>query len=95
MTSSQLEPTLRPATEADLPFLLELRRQTITPHQLASGADASERTQRKRLLYRFECAQVVEHDGAPVGIPARRLYERLGFVVVSEGRHELEMRLPG
>ena len=25
--------------------------------------------------------------------PARRLYERLGFVVVSEGRHGFEMRL--
>jgi ribosomal protein S18 acetylase RimI-like enzyme len=139
--------TLRPATEADIPFLLELRRQTMTAHQVASGAEASERERHERVLYRFECAQIIERDGAPVGIfkltrdakdwhlvqiqltpalqshgigrrliekviaeasaaqaslrlnvlrsnPARRLYERLGFRVVSEGNHDFEMRLP-
>lgn len=68
MTSSQLETTLRPATDADIPFLLELRRQNITPHQIASGAEATERERHERVLYRFDCAQVVVRDGAPVGI---------------------------
>lgn len=52
--------SLRPATEADIPFLLELRRQTMTAHQLASGAEAPERERYERVLYRFECAQIIE-----------------------------------
>ena len=60
-------PQVRSATAADVPFLLELRRQTMTPHQLASGAEASERERQERVRYRFECAQVLELAGRPVG----------------------------
>lgn len=137
---------LRPATAADVPFLLALRVQTMTQHQLASGLQVSAREQEERVIHRFECAQVVEVEGQAAGIlkvtrdgldwhvvqlqllpalqsrgigrrllegviadarsagaclrlqvlranPARRLYERLGFVVTSEGEHEYSMLL--
>lgn len=137
---------LRPASAADLPFLLALRVVTMTPHQLGSGVSVSTREQEERLHYRFECARVVEVEGQPAGIlkvtrdgldwqvvqiqllpelqsrgigqrllegvmaearaagarlslhvlrsnPARRLYERLGFVVTEEGAHEYTMQL--
>jgi GNAT superfamily N-acetyltransferase len=58
---------LRPAVDEDIPFLLELRRQTMTEHQLASGADASERERHDRVLYRFECAQIIEQGNVPIG----------------------------
>lgn len=59
--------TLRPATPEDIPYLLELRRQTMTPHQVASGAEASEQERHERVHYRFDCAQLIELDAQPVG----------------------------
>lgn len=135
----------RPASEADIPFLLELRRRTMDDYLRASGADASENAHRERLLYRFDCAELLLVDGEPVGLlkvdrgerewkliqiqlspavqgkgigaqvlnelidaarqagvdmvlsvlkanPARRLYERLGFVIEAEDAHEFFMR---
>jgi ribosomal protein S18 acetylase RimI-like enzyme len=67
MTPDALAVTLRPATDADLPFLLALRRETMTAHQLASGAEASERERLERVRYRFDCAQIIERDAQPVG----------------------------
>lgn len=137
---------LRPATAADIPYLLELRRQTMTAHQLASGVEASEQERHERVQYRFDCAQIIELDARPVGTfkvtrdgldwhlvqiqltpslqgqgigaalirqlmvearaagaslrlnvlhanPARRLYERLGFRITSEGEHDYVMHL--
>lgn len=138
--------THRIASEADIPFLLDLRRETMDAYLRASGADASEDAHRERLLYRFDCAEVLLADGEPIGLlkvarggrewkviqiqlsptvqgkgigaqvlnelidaarqadvnivlsvlkanPARRLYERLGFVVQGEDAHEYFMRL--
>jgi hypothetical protein len=34
--------TLRPATEADVPYLIALRERTMTDHQVASGAVPSD-----------------------------------------------------
>ena len=51
-----------------MPFLLALRVQTMTQHQLGSGLVVSAREQEERLQHRFECAQVVEVDGQPAGI---------------------------
>jgi NAD(P)-dependent dehydrogenase (short-subunit alcohol dehydrogenase family)/ribosomal protein S18 acetylase RimI-like enzyme len=59
--------SLRLATIEDIPYLLELRRQTMTAHQIASGAEASERERAERVLYRFESAQIIERDGAAIG----------------------------
>lgn len=58
---------LRPATDDDIPFLLELRRHTMTAHQVNSGAEASAREREERVLYRFECAQIIEYEGEPAG----------------------------
>jgi ribosomal protein S18 acetylase RimI-like enzyme len=149
MTSARPLPvTLRPATEADVPFLLALRAQTMTRHQVASGLVPTEQAQLERVRVRYECAQIIESSGEPAGLfkvsrdgsewqliqiqlapelqgqgigerlirdliaearargatlklhvlhpnPARRLYERLGFRVVSNGEHEYEMQLLG
>jgi ribosomal protein S18 acetylase RimI-like enzyme len=61
--------SLRPASDADVPFLLALRKQTMTEHFVAaSGVVPSDEDQRARVLHRFECAQIVEHDGRPAGL---------------------------
>ena len=142
-----MEPlSLRPAAEADIPFLVELRRQTMSDHQLASGVVPSEEERMRRVLAQFDCAQVILQADKPVGLlkvrregrtwelvqvqllpslqgkgvgtkllqslvqeareagaglklnvlkanPARRLYERIGFVVVGEKAHAYEMAL--
>ena len=59
--------SFRPAAETDMPFLLELRRRTMTDHQLASGVRYTEDEQRERVLARFECAQIILLSGEPVG----------------------------
>jgi ribosomal protein S18 acetylase RimI-like enzyme len=138
--------SFRQAVEADIPFLLELREQTMVRHQLASGVEASDDERIRRVMAQFEWAQIIMLAARPVGLlkvvregsewelvqiqlvpdmqgaglgkqlvegviadarkagvslrlsvlrenPARRLYERLGFVVFSEGPHSYEMRL--
>lgn len=61
--------SLRPASDADLPFLISLRKQTMTGHFVAaSGVVPSEEEQRERVIHRFECAQIVEHAGRPAGL---------------------------
>jgi GNAT superfamily N-acetyltransferase len=135
----------RPASEADMAFLMQLRRQTMEAHLVASGVSPSEEEHRRRVLARFECAEILLFDGKPSGLlklardgnawtliqiqlvpelqgqglgawlvrnviaeaqragasleltvlkanPARRLYERLGFVVVGDNAHSYEMR---
>lgn len=135
----------RSATDADIPFLLALRRETMDGWLAASGASMTDEMHRARLVYQFDCAEVLLHDGEPIGLlkvrraadvwdviqmqigsrfqgrgfgrvlleellaaaaaaradvrlgvlkanPARRLYERLGFVVVGEDAEECFMR---
>ena len=60
--------TRRPVTPADRPFLLALRQRTMDPHLLASGADASEARHRARLEFRYDCGQVLLHQGTPAGM---------------------------
>lgn len=136
--------TLRKAIEADWDFLVELRRQTMRPHVENSGRAYDEEAQGQRLLYKYECAEIVQYDGRDIGLlkvdrserpwmliqiqlapefqrrglgeqllrqllleakeqgapvqlsvlranPARRFYERLGFVVAAEKEHALVM----
>jgi ribosomal protein S18 acetylase RimI-like enzyme len=138
--------SFRQAVEADIPFLLDLREQTMVQHQLASGVEPSDDERVQRVMAHFEWAQIIMLAARPVGLlkvvregsewelvqiqlvpdlhgaglgkklvesviadareagvslrlsvlrenPARRLYERLGFVVFSEGPHAYEMRL--
>ena len=58
----------RPATEADVPFLLALRRETMDAHLAASGALTTDAYHLERLMYRFECAEVLLADGVPSGL---------------------------
>lgn len=59
---------LRPATEADLPFLLDLRRQTMSEYLRASGAAQSDAEMERRVRLRFECAQIVLSGSEPIGL---------------------------
>jgi len=60
--------TFRAATEADIPFLLELRRQTMSEHLRASGIEPSESERRARVLASFDCAEIILLAGASVGL---------------------------
>jgi ribosomal protein S18 acetylase RimI-like enzyme len=59
---------LRPATDADLPYLLALREQTMTAHQVASGSIPSDSEREQRVRFRFDCASIIEHDAKPAGL---------------------------
>ncbi len=59
---------LRPATEADVPFLLDLRRQTMSEYLRASGVPQSDAEMEQRVRLRFECAQIVLCAGEPIGL---------------------------
>jgi len=58
----------RAATQQDIPFLIELRRQTMTAHQIAAGIDPSDEERRTRVLVRYDCAEILLHHGRPVGL---------------------------
>jgi ribosomal protein S18 acetylase RimI-like enzyme len=58
----------RPATEQDVPFLLALRHQSMDQHLAASGASTSEADHLSRLMYRFDCAEVLLRNRIPVGL---------------------------
>ena len=62
------EPMFRVATEADVPFLLELRRQTMTEHLQRSGVEASDSERIERVLANFDCADIILLSGTPVGL---------------------------
>jgi ribosomal protein S18 acetylase RimI-like enzyme len=53
------EITLRPATPADEPFLLELRRATMNEHLERAGEPCDDNAHRQRVRYRFEDAHIV------------------------------------
>lgn len=60
--------TRRPATPADIPYLMQLRRATMDAHLAASGMDTSDACHEARLLHRFDCAQLLETGGRPAGL---------------------------
>lgn len=144
LTSAQI--SRRPAMEADVPFLMELRHRTMDAHLRASGVEPSDKEHLQRVRFRFECAEVILVDGQASGLlkvardgtcwdliqiqivpelqgrglgawlirgvvaqaqragaslkldvlkanPARRLYEKLGFVVVAEKPRAFDMLL--
>lgn len=143
----RMQVTLRPANDSDLPFLLDLRFQTMDQHYIASGVHLSQDEHMQRVLHRFDCAEIIIVDGRAGGLvkldrngtdwhliqiqlvpelqrrglgaqlmdkiiseagsagasirlgvlkvnPARRLYERLGFLVVGETSDSFKMQLP-
>lgn len=58
----------RPATDADIPFLLALRRETMQAHLVAGGLDCSDAQHLERLMQHFDCAEVVCSPDEPVGL---------------------------
>jgi ribosomal protein S18 acetylase RimI-like enzyme len=60
--------TRRAASTEDVPFLMELRQRTMDAHLSASGTTTSHDDHLARLMYRFDCAEVLLHDGVPVGV---------------------------
>lgn len=137
--------SFRPATEADVGALMELRKATMMAHLQRAGAPSDEQSLLARVTYRLEDAQLVfmgtemvgllkvsrtgqewklvqiqvtparqgqglgeqlirrvladaDRQGCSVvldvlrGNPAKRLYERLGFVAVSEDERSYVMR---
>lgn len=65
-----LTPTLalQPATEDDLPFLLSLRKSTMTEHLERAGAPLDDEHHLARVRHRFDDAQIVWLDGRPAGL---------------------------
>jgi ribosomal protein S18 acetylase RimI-like enzyme len=61
-------PSLRPAVEADLPFLVELRLATMAPHFARQGLVVSVGEHCRRARYRLDTATIIELDGHPVGV---------------------------
>lgn len=61
-------PVLRPATEADIPFLMDLRHQCMDPVMLAAGMAPTDQAHMQRILVAFGSAQVVELAGEPIGL---------------------------
>jgi ribosomal protein S18 acetylase RimI-like enzyme len=58
----------RPAVQADIPFLLDLRYQTMAAHLSASGVPVSEDEHLRRVLFRFECAEILLIENQPAGL---------------------------
>lgn len=58
----------RPATTADIPFLLALRQETMDGHLAASGVQVDDDSRRARVMHQFECAEVLLGDDLPVGL---------------------------
>ncbi|MGE8615562.1 MAG: N-acetyltransferase family protein [Achromobacter veterisilvae] len=66
MTSPAL--TLRPATDDDLPFLLALRKATMTEHLRRAGAPDDDEHHLARIRHRFGDAWIVWAAGQPAGL---------------------------
>ena len=58
----------RPATEADIAFLIVLRRLTMWPHFEHSGLSINQDEQLERVLYRLDCAEIITIDGVDAGV---------------------------
>ena len=51
--------SFRPATEADIDFLVQLAQKTMNEHLLASGITRTPDEYLQRVRFRFECAQLI------------------------------------
>lgn len=63
-----LEIKFRRALKTDLKFLLDLRKQTMTPHFIASLLPISEKAHLQRIDYKFEHALIIEMEDIPIGL---------------------------
>ncbi|MEK8031790.1 GNAT family N-acetyltransferase [Ideonella sp. DXS29W] len=60
--------TLRPAQEADVPFLLRLREIAMDPHHRAAGIVQTAAEMEERVRSHWDEAQVIEVGGEPAGL---------------------------
>lgn len=58
----------RPATPADLPFLMRLRKLTMIEHLARAGEQLDDHRHRERVMAHFDSAHVVCLDGTPAGL---------------------------
>ena len=59
---------LQPATEDDLPFLLTLRKATMTEHLDRAGVPQDDEHHLARIRHHFSDAQIVWFHGRPAGL---------------------------
>ncbi|MBQ4813296.1 hypothetical protein A7985_12680 [Pseudoalteromonas luteoviolacea] len=62
-----MEITLRPAKEEDKPYLLALRKQTMTEHLERQGIFLSNEAHLNRLEDHYKCSHLIIVDGSKVG----------------------------
>ena len=60
--------SFRAANEADINYLLELRKQTMTPHLINAGIATTDEEHLLRIRYQFEYAQIILWQNAPIGL---------------------------
>ena len=58
----------RPATPADLPFLMRLRKLTMHEHLERAGERLDDDWHRQRVMAHFDSAHIVCLDGTPAGL---------------------------
>jgi N-acetylglutamate synthase-like GNAT family acetyltransferase len=59
---------LRKALESDVPFLVQLRHETMYTHLQNSGVELDSDAQLARVMYQFDCAQIILIDRRAVGL---------------------------
>ncbi|MFJ3461083.1 GNAT family N-acetyltransferase [Achromobacter spanius] len=59
---------LQPATEEDVPFLLSLRKRTMTAYLERAGIPVDDAEHLARIHYHFDDAQIVWLGGRPAGL---------------------------
>lgn len=58
----------RPATAADLPFLMRLRKLTMHEHQARAGERTDDDWHHQRVMAHFDAANIVCLDETPIGL---------------------------
>ena len=60
--------TKRMVTKVDIPWLLVLRKATMSEHLEASGLEVSEEDHKNRILCEFDAIQIIQHNGRDIGM---------------------------
>ncbi|NGN97178.1 GNAT family N-acetyltransferase [Grimontia sp. S25] len=60
--------TLRKATESDMDFLFEFRDLTMRKYLEQVGMPTSRENYEARIRYQFDCAEIIEYSGKPIGL---------------------------
>lgn len=64
----KIELNYRKASQADIEYLLWLRKQTMTEHFLNSGIEVNDEYHLERIKYHFEDAKVILLNENPIGL---------------------------